>query len=145
MKPRWTESHPRVNNLIAKAKELTERIEKNEATEGSQIGPTHLEIETGGRIAHRPQYWTNQSTIEVDDVANKGATTEGDPGKMMDAPPHQYGPSGSTLSSHEGGGEGTSAALKKSDDKVLGSLSGGDSLRLRKVADMTESLARQLN
>ena len=54
MKPRWSECHPRANDILAKAKELEERITKaGEATEGSQLGPSHLEIETGGRIARK--------------------------------------------------------------------------------------------
>ena len=145
MKPRWSECHPRANDILAKAKELEERVTKaGEATEGSQVGPSHLEIETGGRIAHRPHYWTNQSLIEVDDVANKGSTMTADPTGMMKNPPHDYGPTGSTLHDHESGGEG-SVDLKKSNDTVLGSLKSGDGLRLRKVAEAAEDLARRFS
>ena len=148
MKPRWTECHPRVNNLISKAKGLEERSEKagweTPPIEGSTIGGADLEIETGGRIAQRPQYWTNQSTIEVEDVANKGATQTADPTDMMSIPPHDYGPTGSTLHDHEGGSDTTTAALTKSEGSVLGSLRDGDDLRLRKVANATEVLARRL-
>ena len=148
MKPRWTECHPQVNKLVSKAKELEERIEKagweGKPTEGSTIGGANLEIETGGRIVQRPQYWTNQSTIEVEDVTNKGATETPDPTGMTVAPPHDYGPSGSTLHDHEGGADTTTDALTKSEDRVLGSLREGDDLRLRKVANAAEDLARRL-
>ena len=148
MKPRWTECHPRVNNLVSKAKGLEERIEKagweNPPSEGSKIGGADLEIETGGRIAQRPQYWTNQSTIESEAITPEGAVKAADPINMMTAPPNQYGPEGSTLYSHESGSDTTTAALKKSEDRVLGSLQEGDSLRLRKVADAAEDLARRL-
>jgi len=148
MKPRWTECHPQVNNLVSKAKDLEKRIEKagweEKPSEGSTIGGSNLEIETGGRIAQRPQYWTNQATIEVEDVTNKGATETADPTGMMVAPPHDYGPTGSTLHDHEGGADTTTDALTKSEDRVLGSLREGDDLRLRKVADAAEDLARRL-
>ena len=169
MKPRWTECHPQVNNLVSKAKDLEKRIEKaqmcpcgsgkpkaeccpnlkkagweDKPTEGSTIGGANLEIETGGRIAQRPQYWTNNSLIEVENVTNKGAIETADPTKMMTAPPHDYGPTGSTLHDHEGGADTTTDALTKSEDRVLGSLREGDDLRLRKVADAAEDLARRL-
>ena len=149
MKPRWTETSPRVGKLMEKAKELDTRIEKagweNAPTEGSKIGGANLEIETGGRIAQRPQYWTNQSLIEVEDVTNKGASPVAkDPTKMMDAPPPHYGPNGSTLDLHESGSDTTTDALKKSEDVVLGSLHNGDNFRLRKIAETTEDLARRL-
>jgi hypothetical protein len=148
MKPRWTECHPQVDKLVSKAKDLEERIEKagweNPPAEGSTIGGANLEIETGGRIAQRPQYWTNQSTIEVEDIANKGAIETADPTEMMAVPPHDYGPTGSTLHDHEGGSDTTTDALTKSEDRVLGSLREGDDLRLRKVADAAEDLARRL-
>ena len=149
MKPRWTETSPRVGKLMEKAKELDTRIEKagweNAPTEGSKIGGANLEIETGGRIAQRPQYWTNQSLIEVEDVTNKGASpVVKDPVKMMDAPPHDYGPNGSTLHDHVSGDDTTTDALTKSEDNILGSLHNGDNLRLRKIADATEDLARRL-
>ena len=145
MKPRWSECHPRTHEILAKAKELEERVTKaSEATEGSQTGPSHFEIETGGRIAHRPQYWTNQSTIEVEDITQKSPAAQADPVGMMKNPPHDYGPTGSTLHDHESGGEGA-VDLKKSNDTVLGSLKAGDGLRLRKVAEAAEDLARRLS
>ena len=181
MKPRWSECHPKTQDMLAKAKELEERIGKavecpsckmekaegcceknskdavgkygmqkaqpydNAPVEGSQVGPSHLEIETGGRIAHRPQYWTNQQTIQVDDITNKGAIAPvADPSKMMQAPPQNYGPGGSTLYAHEVGGEGA-VDLKKSQDVVLGSLQDGHSLRLRELTEATEELARRLS
>ena len=175
MKPRWSECQPKTQDMLAKAKELEERIGKaaecpcgsgkpkaeccaigkygmyksqpydSAPVEGSQIGPTHLEIETGGRIAHRPQYWTNQQTIQVDDITNKGAIAPvADPTKMMQAPPQNYGPGGSTLYAHEVGGEGA-VDLKKSQDVVLGSLQDGHSLRLRELTEATEELARRLS
>jgi hypothetical protein len=63
---------------------------------------------------------------------------------MMDAPPHHYGPNGSTLDLHESGSDTTTDALKKSEDVVLGSLHNGDNFRLRKIAETTEDLARRL-
>ena len=71
-KPRFEPRAPEVDILLQKAAKLEERIQKAgweaPATEGFTEGPSHLEVETGGRVAHRPQYWTNQQTIKVDDI-----------------------------------------------------------------------------
>jgi hypothetical protein len=135
--------------MLAKAKDLEDRVEKAgweaPATEGSLQGPSHFEIETGGRIAHRPQYWTNQSLIEVEDVTNKGTIEESDPTTMMDAPPHDYGPTGSTLHDHVSGSDENPVSLTKSEDRVVGSIQGGDALRLHEVARAAENLARRLS
>lgn len=148
MRPRWSDCHPRVHDMLAKAKGLQERVEKAgweaPATEGSTIGGSNLEVETGGRIAQRPQYWTNQQLVESDDVTNKGASETSDPINMMGTPPNDYGPDGSTLHDHEGGSDEDSAALTKSEDVLFGSLKGGDGLRLKKVAEATENLAQRL-
>ena len=45
---------------------------------------------------------------------------------------------------HESGSDGA-VDLKKSDDTVLGSLKAGDGLRLRKVAEAAEDLARRFS
>ena len=43
--------------------------------EGSTVGPSHFVTETGGQVRTAP-YWTNGNTVEVEDVANKGANKE---------------------------------------------------------------------
>jgi len=43
--------------------------------EGSTVGPSHFVTETGGQT-RTAQYWTNGSTIEVEDMSNKGASQE---------------------------------------------------------------------
>ena len=43
--------------------------------EGSTVGPSHFMTETGGQVK-TALYSTNQSTIDFDTVANKGATKE---------------------------------------------------------------------
>lgn len=116
MKPRWTECDDKALHLLRKAKDLEKRvIEKagweNAPSEGSTVSGGQFEVETGGRIAHRPQFWTNQSLIQSEDVGKKVPAPESDPRNMMQAPPNQYGPDGSTLFTHEGGGEGETSAL----------------------------------
>jgi len=115
MKPRWTECDLEALKILRKAKDLEERIEKagweGAPTEGSKISGGQFEVETGGRITHRPQFWTNQSLIESDNVEKKIPAAASDPINMMQPPPNQYGPEGSTLYSHETGGEGESSAL----------------------------------
>jgi hypothetical protein len=134
---------------LNKAHALQERIKKagweEKASEGSMIGGGDMEIETGGRSAQRPQYWTNQNLIEVEDIKNKGSIQDKDPNGMMTAPPHDYGPTGSTLHDHESGSDSTSSALKKSSDRILGSLGEGQNLLLKQVAQATESLANRLS
>tara|TARA_R110002074_G_scaffold30129_9_gene85663 strand:+ start:4265 stop:4702 length:438 start_codon:yes stop_codon:yes gene_type:complete len=141
-KPRFEPRAPEVDVLLQKAAKLEERIQKAgweaPATEGFTEGPSHLEVETGGRVAHRPQYWTNQQTIKVDDIKNKGAISESS--KVLDRAADHYPTSQSTLGSHEGGQDTESAALKKSD-VPLGV--DGEQIRLADLSKKVEKLSRR--
>ena len=140
-KPRYEERSSEVDVLLQKATELEQRIKKaGTPTEGSMIGPSHMEVETGGRIAHRPQYWTNQSTIAVEDVANKGTTSESS--NVLDRAADHYPTSQSTLGSHEVGSDEQPAALMKSDT-LLGV--DGEQTRLADLAKKVETIARRID
>ena len=106
MRPRYSEISPEVEELMLKALRLNERIEKAKKCpecgmakmackmgcgkmgymeksvpdysgqkEGSTVGPSQFVTETGGQT-RTAQYWTNGSTIEVEDMSNKGASQE---------------------------------------------------------------------
>lgn len=142
-KPRFEPRAPEVDRLLQKAAELEERIQKagweGTPTEGSMQGPSHLEIETGGRIAHRPQYWTNQQLIQTEDVKNKGASSEFS--NALDRAGDHYPTSQSTLGSHEGGSDESPVALVKSDS-LLGV--DGEQTRITDLSKKVEELARRL-
>jgi len=118
MKPIYDPISREVQILLSKARELNDRVDevKKDATEGSMIGPSHMEVETGGRIAHRPQYWTNQSTIEVEDITNKGASKENV--TMMNNPGANFPTSESTLDSHAVGDDSRPEALSKLEKQI---------------------------
>ena len=79
VKPRYEEASSEAYNLLKRAKELEDRIEKAApnfaVTFNTDPQDVMLVSESGGhtRNAH---YTTNQHLLESTDVANKGATSE---------------------------------------------------------------------
>jgi len=82
VKPRYEETSAEVVEMLKKAKELEDRIEKAEIAKAEHHKSTSFStepsssqfmIETGGQT-YNAFYDTNQSLLDVQDVANKGAT-----------------------------------------------------------------------
>ena len=82
VKPRYEETSAEVVEMLKKAKELEDRIEKaeiakaehhNATTFSTEPSSSQFMIETGGQT-YNAFYDTNQSLLDVQDVANKGAT-----------------------------------------------------------------------
>jgi hypothetical protein len=99
VKPRYEETSAEVVEMLKKAIALEERIEKAEIAKAEHHNTTSFStepsssqfmIETGGQT-YNAFYDTNQSLLDVQDVANKGATktnVELDSGRMN---PHDRG------------------------------------------------------
>ena len=112
MKPRFEPRSADFDALLKEARELDEKlIEKAQPgykeKEGATVGPEGFYTVAGGGKANvRNQgYQTNNTTIEVDDVKNKGAISE--KSNVLDKNPH-FPTAMSTLDSHfnQAGGEG---------------------------------------
>lgn len=138
MKPRFEPRSAQFDELMKKAKKTAARLEKNEPTEGSTIGPSHFVTETGGntpiKTAH---YSTNQSLIKVEDVANKGATME-QSNILETGFKETYPTNESTLGAHESGSDESPASLTK----TLGAT--GEQLRLSNIAKSVDRLSRRI-
>ena len=138
MKPRFEPRSAQFDELMKKAKKTAVRLEKNEPTEGSTIGPSHFVTETGGntpiRTAH---YSTNQSLIEVEDIANKGAIMEHS-NMLNDGFKETYPTNESTLGAHEMGSDENPTGLAKH----LGTT--GEQLRLSNIAKSLDLLSRRI-
>ncbi len=82
MRPRYEEVSNEAEALLKKAQNLAKRAEKLEKSVQPQYeskasfrpSEVHFVSETGGQTKSAG-YYTNQQTLEVEDVANKGATT----------------------------------------------------------------------
>lgn len=82
MKPRYEKVSSEAEALLKKAQYLAERAEKleksvqpqYESKESFQPSEVHFVSETGGQTKSAG-YYTNQQTLEVEDVTNKGATS----------------------------------------------------------------------
>ena len=131
MKPRFEPYDAiEVNGLLKQAQRIEERLEKAQPgyrdAEGSTIGPSHFVTETGGnapvRTAH---YYTNGSTMQTEDVENKGATMEY--ANVMDGFKDTYPTNESTLASHVNGSDEQSPALAK-QVKVTGETNSLDNI-----------------
>ena len=142
MRPRWEPRDPKIDALLKEVQDLEERIEKASPDygdkEGFKQGPSHFETQVGGgdsvRTAH---YHTNGSTIESEDVKNKGSTVESS--KVLDSATGHYPTSESTLGSHDGGSDGRS---ESAFSKTLGT--SGDQLRLDMIRKSIGELSRRI-
>ena len=112
MRPRFEPRDENFEKLLKEALELEGKlIDKAEPgykeKEGATVGPEGFYTVAGGGKANvRNQgYQTNNTTIEVDDVKNKGAISE--KSNVLDKNPH-FPTAMSTLDSHfnQAGGEG---------------------------------------
>ncbi len=82
MRPRYEKVSSEAEALLKKAQNLAKRAEKleksvqpqYESKESFQPSEVHFVSETGGQTKSAG-YYTNQQTLEVEDVANKGATS----------------------------------------------------------------------
>ena len=118
MKPRFEPRDEEFDTMLSKAKEVEDRIAKRSSqpeyktTEGSKVGPSMFVSETGGNTPIRSaHYTTNNSLIESEDVANKGATSENV--DVFGAYNTHYPTNESTLGSHEIGSDEQPPALTK--------------------------------
>ena len=121
MKPRYESRSSEVDKLLKEAKELEKRLEKSQPgydsqKEGSMVGPSRFETQPGK--VPNVFFNTNNVPIEVEDVANKGATSENT--NILDKPT-QFPTAISDLDYrlNDTGGDGpTMTDLKKSVDRL---------------------------
>ena len=121
MKPRYESRSSEVDKLLKEAKELEKRLEKSQPgydsqKEGSMEGPSRFETQPGK--VPNVFFNTNNVPIEVEDVANKGATSENT--NILDKPT-QFPTAISDLDYrlNDTGGDGpTMTDLKKSVDRL---------------------------
>lgn len=125
MRPRFEQASPVTYELLKAAKELEMRIAKKEGSmpdysnqkEGSQEGNARFEIQPAG--IPNTFYNTNNVVPQVEDVANKGATSENS-NILTEASPY-YPTAFSTTGALENtaGGDGpTMADVKKSVERL---------------------------
>ena len=121
MKPRYESRSSEVDKLLKEAKELEKRLEKSQPgydsqKEGSMEGPSRFETQPGK--VPNVFFNTNNVPIEVEDVPNKGATSENT--NILDKPT-QFPTAISDLDYrlNDTGGDGpTMTDLKKSVDRL---------------------------
>jgi len=125
MRPRFEPASPMTHELLKAAKELEMRIAKKEGSlpdysnqeEGSTTGHARFEIQPAG--IPNAFYNTNNTIPQVEDVANKGATSENS-NILTQASPY-YPTAFSTTGALENtaGGDGpTMADVKKSVERL---------------------------
>lgn len=121
MKPRFEERDPEFDQLLKQAVELEQRLLKEqgvnfEQKEGTDIGDVQFHVQVGGETGVQNQYYsTNQRTISVEDIANKGAISE--KSDVLDKNPH-YPTALSTLDAHflDGGSQKVQKSLVGADE-----------------------------
>jgi len=121
MKPRFEPRDPEFDRLLKEAVELEQRLLKEQGVvydqkEGTDIGHVQFHVQVGGETGVQNQYYsTNQRTISVEDIANKGAISENS--DVLDKNPH-YPTAISTLASRflDGGSQKVQKSLVGADE-----------------------------
>lgn len=121
MKPRFEPRDPEFDQLLKEAIELEQRLLKEQGVEfaqkeGTDLGDVQFHVQVGGETGVQNQYYsTNQRTISVEDIANKGAISE--KSNVLDKNPH-YPTALSTLDAHflDGGSQKVQKSLVGADE-----------------------------
>lgn len=115
MRPRYEPRDPKVDQLLKAAKDVEQRLLKEQGVpfaqkEGTDLNDVQFHTQVGGDTGVQNQYFsTNQRTISVQDMANKGAISE--KSDILDKNPH-YPTAISTLAGHL-----TDGGDKKANDR----------------------------